>query len=90
VKYIATFLLLILTVSIILMPVWIIGVYRTAWPLLIKKGAILMMVITSCIISLSVIMKPSAFLSTKIIGIVINVLYVSLVIAAAYHYWPRK
>ena len=71
------------------MPAWISVVPKAPWSLPIKKGTLISMAIISTIFTATVITKPNADSTTRIIGSVVAIFYLVIVFATTFHSWPR-
>lgn len=71
------------------MPVWILSVAKTLWPLAIKKATMIIMTTISVISAAFVVTRSGSNLTTRIIGSLVIVIYLIIVLATTFRAWPR-
>lgn len=76
-------------IGIALMPVWILSVAKTLWPLPIKRATMITMTTISVISAAFVVTRSGSNLTTRIIGSLVIIIYLIIVLATTFRTWPR-
>ncbi len=88
-RYLRTFLFVLLFSYVLLMPAWISWVPRVSWSLATKRVVMVTMVMISTVFAVAVILKPTAVRAPGIAADLLIILYLLIVFGTAYHNWSR-